>query len=74
MKVHSYQDTTDKVSNLNLVGQIRKTLEKDFYERFRTDTNIGQFDKPEYNKERIAEIIRLLGGFSKLQEEQFNDK
>ena len=32
MKVHSYQDTTDKVSNLNLVGQIRKTLEKDFDE------------------------------------------
>ena len=61
MKVHSYQDTTDKVSNLNLVGQIRKTLEKDFEERFRSDTNLGQFDKPEYNKERIAEIIRLLG-------------
>tara|TARA_R100000315_G_C5077003_1_gene44718 strand:+ start:52 stop:270 length:219 start_codon:yes stop_codon:yes gene_type:complete len=72
--MYSYQDTTDKVSNLNLVGHIRKTLEKDFEERFKLDTNLGQFDKPEYNKERIAEIIRLLGGFSKLQEEQFNDK
>jgi len=72
--MYSYQDTTDKISNINIVGQIKKTLEADFDERFKLDTNLGQFDKSEYNKERIAEIIRLLGGFSKLQEEQFNDK